>query len=122
LVSQSEPDQKHSEINAIFLTLSRGSVRGVVVVVWRRGRHPNGPRPATSDGAMARIRQDAGLGRAGTSARAIAPDRGHLRPRAASIPFDAQKQRGVVEAPQIISEKPMDSFDARNAIEIATEI
>lgn len=64
----------------------------------------------------------AGLGRAGCFARAIAPDRGHIRPRAAPKPYDTQKQRGVVDWAQNIGEKPMESLGAINMIEITTEI
>ena len=80
----------------------------VRIAVRRRGRHPNGPRPPF-----------AGLGRAGSSARAIAPDRGHFRPPAAPKPFDAQKQRSVMDWAQIVGELDVKSLDATDLIEIA---
>ena len=69
---------------------------------------------------MGRDPHFAGLGRAGTFARAIAPDRGHFRPRAAPKSHDTQKQRGVVDGSQIAGEKSMESLGAINVIEMAT--
>lgn len=64
----------------------------------------------------------AGLGRAGCFARAIAPDRGHSRPRAAPKYHDTQKQRGAVEEPQITGEKLMESLGAINIVETTEKI
>lgn len=99
---------RYQRYNVAMMLCHRNFAR---IVVRRRGRYPNGPRPALH-GARSR----------GTSARAIAPDRGHSRPRAAPNFLDAQKLRSVVDVAQITGEKPMESLGAINMIEITTEI
>lgn len=112
LVSRSEPDRKCLPIKAIFLPWSRGIVLLAIVVVRRRGRHPNGPRPAL-----------AGLGRA----RPVGP-RDSTRPRplqAAGRPrklYEAQMHRSIVDEPQIMKEANLESFDVNGDLEIPGEL
>lgn len=83
------------------------------------------PGSLPGGGGVTRMGRDppfAGLGRAGISAGAIAPDRGLFRPRSAPSSHDTQKQRSVVDWAQNVGEMAVESLDAINLVEMADEM